>query len=287
MNYGLTYTPGRYVPGMYSKLEQQYADLFSKLPRNVNVPSNTVGNISIPKTAPLNSAEVASDVHASLGRLNAEAKAAGGAVPAPGAAGSAGGLSAFADRISNAANKAAGVLGDTVSNVTSGKGVVPKFANLANVGMGIAAGASALKGINDYQAAKDDTESLVRDILNSAAGNPNYHLDLSADQLQTLRKLRNGTYDTSGDFEITSLLNNLGQTAAGAGLGFLTGGPTGAVLGGLGGVVNGVSSNMIGNQQQITSELQSLYDALYQSEMLNKQMRRDAAMQRYANSLYA
>jgi hypothetical protein len=188
--------------------------------------------------------------------------------------------------VGNWFNNATGGVKNTFANVKTGKGIMPKYAGLANVGMGIGAGLSAIQGINDYQTAKQDTDDLVNDILQSAAGNPNIRYDLSSDQLQTLRKLQNGTYDTSGDFELSHLLGNLGETATGAGFGFLTGGPLGAVLGGAGGLAKGISSGMVGNQEQITADLQSLYDALYESEMNAKAIRRDAAMQRYANSLY-
>ena len=208
----------------------------------------------------------------------------------PGAGASAGGLKGMFARAKagagNLFNNATGNVQNAISNVKAGKGIMPKYAGLANVGMGIGAGLSAIQGINDYQTAKQDTDDLVNDILQSAAGNPNIRYDLSSDQLQTLRKLQNGTYDTSGDFELSHLLGNIGETATGAGLGFLTGGPLGAVLGGAGGLAKGVSSGMVGNQEQITADLQSLYDALYESEMNAKAMRRDAAMQRYANSLY-
>lgn len=173
------------------------------------------------------------------------------------------------------------------SNIKAGKGVMPKYAGLAKGAMGAMAGLKAVQGISDYQNAQADTEDLVNDILASAAGNDNYRYDLSADQLKTLRQLQNGTFDTSGDFDMGSVLGNLGNIAAGAGLGFVTGGGIpGALLGAAGGVVDGVSSGMINNQNQITADLEGLYQALYESEMRNKAMKRDAAMQRYANSIY-
>ena len=173
------------------------------------------------------------------------------------------------------------------SNLKAGKGIMPKYAGLAKAGMGIGAGISAIKGINEYQNAKKDTDALVDDILQSAAGNEMLRYDLSADQLELLRKLRNGTYDLTGDFDAGDLLGNIGNIATGAGLGFVTGGgPVGAILGGASGVIDGVSSSMVGNQEKITQDLQNLYDALYESEMRSKSMKRDAAYQRYANSLY-
>lgn len=173
------------------------------------------------------------------------------------------------------------------ANIKAGRGVMPKYAGLARGAAGALAGFKAIQGVSDYQAAKEDTDALVNDILASAAGNSMYRYDLSADQLATLRKLQNGSYDTTGDFDMDSLLGNLGNIATGAGVGFVTGGgPVGAILGGLSGVVDGVSSGMVGNQEQITADLQSLYNALYESEMRNKQMKRDAAYAKYANSLY-
>lgn len=191
-----------------------------------------------------------------------------------------GGIKGMFGNLSNTAKNAWG-------NVKAGKGIMPKYAGLAKAGMGIGAGISAIKGINEYQNAKKDTDALVDDILQSAAGNEMLRYDLSADQLELLRKLRNGTYDLTGDFDAGDLLGNLGNIATGAGLGFVTGGgPIGAILGGASGIIDGVSSSMVGNQEKITQDLQNLYDALYESEMRNKSMQRDAAYQRYANSLY-
>lgn len=178
-------------------------------------------------------------------------------------------------------------LGSAWDNVKSGKGVVPKYATAANVISGAMAAAKAAQAFGDYSDAKSDTDSLISDILASAGGNPNLRYDLSADQLSTLRKLQNGSYDTTGDFDVNSLLGSLGSILTGAGLGFVTGGgPVGAIIGGLSGAVDGVSSGIINNQNQITADLEGLYNALYESEMRNKAMRRDAAMTRYANSLY-
>ena len=194
--------------------------------------------------------------------------------------GAKGGLKGMFGNLSNTAKNAWG-------NVKAGKGIMPKYAGLAKGAAGAMAGLKAIQGVSDYQSAKENTDDLVNDILASAAGNSMYRHDLSADQLATLRKLQNGSYDTTGDFDMDSLLGNLGNIATGAGVGFVTGGgPVGAILGGLSGVVDGVSSGMVGNQEQITADLQSLYDALYESEMRNKQMKRDAAYQHYANSLY-
>ena len=200
-------------------------------------------------------------------------------------------LGGFFDDIKGGAMDIAGAAMDAgkqgLANIKAGRGVMPKYAGLAKGAMGAMAGLKAIQGISDYQNAQDDTEDLVNDILASAAGNDNYRYDLSAEQLKTLRQLQNGTFDTSGDFDMGSVLGNLGNIATGAGLGFVTGGgPVGALLGAAGGVVDGVSSGMIDNQNQITADLEGLYQALYESEMRNKQMKRDAAMQRYANSIY-
>lgn len=197
------------------------------------------------------------------------------------------GLGGASQKIAGAYDKLAGTAKTAWGNVKAGNGIMPKYAGLAKAGMGIGAGISALKGFNEYQNAKADADSLVDDILQSAAGNEMLRYDLSSDQLDLLRKLRNGTYDLTGDFEAGDLLGNLGNIATGAGLGFVTGGgPIGAILGGASGVIDSVSSSKIGNQEKITQDLQNLYDALYESEMRNKSMQRDAAYQRYANSLY-
>lgn len=189
--------------------------------------------------------------------------------------------------VTNAVNSAIDAGKQGWANIKAGKGVMPKYAGLAKGAMGVMTGLKAAQEISDYQNAQGDTEDLVNNILASAAGNDNYRYDLSADQLKTLRQLQNGTFDISGDFDMGSVLDNLGNIATGAGLGFVTGGGIpGALLGAAGGVVDGVSSGMVNSQNQITADLEGLYQALYESEMRNKAMKRDAAMQRYANSLY-
>lgn len=178
-------------------------------------------------------------------------------------------------------------LGNAWKNVKAGKGIAPSFAKYANILAGAQAGLSTIQGLSDYGNAKEDTDALIQQILASAGANPNLHHDLSADQLKTLRQLRSGTYDSIGDFTLEGVLGNLGNIATGAGIGFLTGGgPWGAILGGLNGVVDGIASGTVGNQQEINAELEALYNALYEAEMNNKAMRKEAAMQRYQQSLY-
>lgn len=176
---------------------------------------------------------------------------------------------------------------NTWNNVKSGKGIMPEYAKYANIAAGINAAATAAQGISQYSNAVADTEDLVSQILASAGGNPNLRYDLSADQMQLLRRLQNGTYDTSAGFGIDGLLNNLGNVATGAGLGFLTGGGwTGALMGALAPAAEGITSGMSADQGRITAELEGLYNALLDSEMTTKEMKRNANMQRYANSIY-
>ena len=177
-------------------------------------------------------------------------------------------------------------LGTAWNNVKSGKGIAPQYAKYANIAAGIGALNAAANGYSEYSNAVSDTEDLVSNILASAGGNPNLRYDLSSDQLQLLRRLQNGTYDTSAGFSIDGLMNNLGDVASGAGMGFLTGGWTGAALGALSPIASGITSGMTADQGRITAELEGLYNALRDSEMTTKDMKRNANMQRYANSIY-
>ena len=195
------------------------------------------------------------------------------------ATGGGGGLKAFFANPKKA-------LGTAWDNVAAGKGAIPKMAKYANALQGIYAANQLFGGISDYSNAVSDTDQLISDILASAGSNPNLRHDLSADQLQLLRKLQNGTYDSSAGFSVDGVLNNLLNTAIQAGTGYLSGGTVGAILGGAGGIAEGITSGMVSDQGQITSELEGLYNALYESEMRDKSMRRDAAMQRYADSIY-
>lgn len=177
-------------------------------------------------------------------------------------------------------------LGDVWKNLKSGKGAMPKFAKTANIIGGAMGALNAAKGISDYNTEMQNSNDIANDILASATGNPNLRYDLTADQLKMLRQLQNGTYDLSGNLDVSSILGNLGQTAIGAGTGYLTGGIPGAIIGGVSGLADGVLGGMKNDQQRISSELEGLYQSLYESELRNKQMQRNAHMQRYANSLY-
>lgn len=176
--------------------------------------------------------------------------------------------------------------GNALKNVKAGKGINPKFAKGATGITAALAAVNAIKGISDYNTEMKNSQDVANDILASASANPNLRYDLTSDQLKMLRQLRNGTYDLSGDLSGASILSGLGNTAIGAGTGFLTGGWGGAIAGGLGGLVDSALGGMQDNQRRITSELEGLYQALYESEMRNKSMERNAAMQRYANGLY-
>lgn len=230
---------------------------------------------------PFDPASAAADIHTSLNSMGVKGVGVtNNTAPKRG-------LGGLSDRLMRGVDKAAGVAENAIANTVEGRGIAPKYANLAKFAMGADAAVKGIKGISDYNAAQTTTQDLVSDILASAGSNPNLRYALSADQLQTLRQLQNGSYDLTGDFDIDSILGNLGKIATGAGLGYITGGgPWGAVLGGLGSAIEGVSSGMVGNQNQITADLEGLYQALYEAEMQNKSMRRDAAMQRYVGGLY-
>lgn len=172
------------------------------------------------------------------------------------------------------------------NNVKAGKGLIPSAKTMSNVMAGVQLANAIGTGYNEYNQAQMDTESLISDILASAGGNSNLRYDLSSDQLNLLRQLQNGTFDTSADFDISNAFGNLGNVATQAAMGYAFGGIPGAILSGLTPVASGITSGMTQDQRQITARLEGLYNSLAESEMRNKAMKRDAAMQRYANSLY-
>lgn len=194
---------------------------------------------------------------------------------------------AYAD-LSKGGDKLAGMAGDAITGVMNGQGIAPKYSGLIKTGLALNAISKGAQGFSQYNNAKNNREDLISDILASAGSNSNLSYDLTADQLRTLQQLQNGTYDTGGGvgdiFQNIGkgLGNNIGGIASGALMGYLTGGgTTGAILGGLGSAIEGVSNSAVNDLERNTTELQSLYQTLYEAEMRNKQMRREAAQQRY------
>ena len=190
------------------------------------------------------------------------------------------------DKLAN--SKLGGFAKEGYNNVTTGAGLIPKAAPWVRKGMVAYDVISALKGISDYQRNRGDTQDMINKILTSANSNGNWRYDLSQDQLNTLRQLQNGSFDKGADFEASDLLSNIGGTVTGALSGAIMGGGIpGALLGAAGGLIKGVSNSVNNRQQLKTSQLQDLYSTLYDSEMRTKQMRGDAANQRFMRSIYA
>lgn len=199
-------------------------------------------------------------------------------------------LGGFYNKAKAGVKKTAGKVGGTIdtawNNFSDGNGLMPKYAKYANIGMGISQGINAAQSASNFSDATRNTQDLINDILNSANGNSSLRYDLSSEQLNTLRKLRNGTYDKTGDVSSDDFMGIAGNVLKDAGIGALTGGKWGALINGAGTLFSSVKNAQTNAQSQIDSELQDLYQALLDSEMRDKQMRKDAYMNRYAQSLY-
>lgn len=172
------------------------------------------------------------------------------------------------------------------SNVKSGKGLMPEYSKYANIGSGIMQGLEAANNLSAYSNAAGSTDKLMSDIAISAMGNPNLRYDLTSEQLALLNQVQDGSYADAAALDMDALLGAAPNALLQAGLGFLSGGTTGAVINGIGTLANAGLAGGTAAQEQKNAELNALYQALLESEMYNKSLKRDAAMQRYANSLY-
>lgn len=141
----------------------------------------------------------------------------------------------------------------------------------------VAGGISAvqsLKSLDDLNDVRQDTSSLINDILISASGNPYAPLDLTSEQRSLLRKLRNSSDTPIASMSDIDLLSTLKGAGVGAVLGGVGGGIPGAVAGAIGG---GTSSSLEGlskAQSDNNAQLEALYTALKDSETRYNVMRK-------------
>lgn len=171
------------------------------------------------------------------------------------------------------------------TNLKSGKGMFPKIAKPAAAVGGVVAAGQIANGLSNYGSAVQNNRDIVDDILASAGANQNVRADLDSKQLSLLRKLQNGTYNTSGEFDASAALSKLGSALAQTGTGFATGGWAGGIAGGIGGLGNMFTSGMTSGAQSRAGELESLYQALADAEMRKKQQGRQSAS-RYGYGAY-
>ena len=144
-----------------------------------------------------------------------------------------------------------------------------------NVGNIAVQGLKAGKGLQDISNARDSMQDLRSDILLGANNSPTIMYDLNADQRDLLRELQRGDYDTvdSDDFDF---LGALGGAAKGALTG-LPGGLPGVIIGGVGGLANSVIGDFKEGADRRTAELESLYQAVLDSERSHNEQRKQRA----------
>ena len=148
------------------------------------------------------------------------------------------------------------------------------------------AGQMALQGyraVQDLQNAgdyRDRSEDLMSDIVSASYNSPTVQYDLAPDQMETLRQLRDGDYETGTDLGDLDLLSILGDVGMGV-LGGIPGGIGGMVLGGLGGLGTSLASNYSNAQSRQTAELEALYQAVLESEKQHNDLRKQRAYASY------
>lgn len=155
--------------------------------------------------------------------------------------------------------------------------------NLGGVATGVTGavqGIKAIKGINDLSDARDSSGDLQTDIINAAYGSPMLAYDLDQSQLALLNQLRRGNYN-GDDISLDNIdpLGVLGDTAVGA-LSGLAGGLPGVIVGGVGGLANSIIGDLGNAQNQSNAELESLYQAVLDSERQYKDIKKQQAYAR-------
>lgn len=192
----------------------------------------------------------------------------GGKFFAPGAGAS---LKTFGDKLTSPQfswNKGSGVQG---WGMNIGKGL-----NIANA---LYQGYGAAKGLGELSDTKDITSDLLAEVMTSSYNNPMLQYDLNSDQLDMLRKIRRGSYDSKAGFDDVDLLGALGAAGKGAIMG-IGGGIPGMIIGALGGGANAVIDDINQGQEATNAELEALYQAIMSSEQQYNALKKQRA---YAN----
>ncbi len=151
-----------------------------------------------------------------------------------------------------------------------------KYATVGNVLYNGYKGAEALQDLSNKG---DSTEKLIAKISAASNNSPTVQYDLSSDQLDLLRDVRGGNYDTGTSLSDVDLLGALGDTGMGVITG-IAGGIPGMILGGLGGLANSVLGDLNNTADARNTELEGLYQAILDSEQQYKQSRKQKAYAR-------
>ena len=160
------------------------------------------------------------------------------------------------------------------------KGWGKNLGTLWNAGQIALQGYGAVQDLQNAGDYRDRSEDLMSDIVAASYNSPTIQYDLAPDQLETLRKLRAGDYETDTDLGDLDLLSVLGDVGMGV-LGGIPGGIGGMVLGGLGGLGTSLASNYSNAQGRQTAELEALYQAVLESEKQHNDLRKQRAYASY------
>jgi hypothetical protein len=153
---------------------------------------------------------------------------------------------------------------------------IGKYAGIASA---LYQGYNLAKGMQDNSEAKNENSDLISDIVSSSYNNPNLQYDISPDQLELLRDLRRGNYDSESDLSDIDLLGALGDAGMGVLTGILGGAP-GMIAGGVGGFLNSIVGDFGDEQNRSNAELEALYQAILASDRQYNDLKRQRA---YAN----
>lgn len=151
---------------------------------------------------------------------------------------------------------------------------------LWNIGQIALQGYRAAQDLQNAGDSRDRSEDLMSDIVAASYNSPTIQYDLSPDQMETLRQLRDGDYETGTDLGDLDLLSLLGDVGMGV-LGGIPGGIGGMVLGGLGGLGTSLASDYANAQSRQTAELEALYQAVLESEKQHNDLRKQRAYASY------
>lgn len=139
---------------------------------------------------------------------------------------------------------------------------------------------NAAKGLDNLSDLKNEGRDIQSDIVTASYNNPMLQYDLSSDQMELLRALRNGRYDSDIGIDDVDWLDAGGDALKGGLTGFLTGGMPGAIVGAVGSGANAAIGSLGNQQERSNAELQALYDAVVQSEQQYNDIKKQRA---YAN----
>ena len=138
---------------------------------------------------------------------------------------------------------------------------------------------SAAEGLSNLSKTTSSTDDIVSDIIVAAQNSPTLAYDLTPDQLQLLRQLQRGTYDTDASLSDVNASGAIGNAIKGAMMG-IGGGRYGMLIGGLGGLVNSGIGDMQSGAARRNSELEALYAALVEAQRNHNSVLRDRAYAR-------